>query len=292
MALIRRPCLVALATLAAACGSDPLGQPGPGSEQPLPAVCDDGPNYANHELEPEDVGTVSARLLADGEAPAANVLVTVCGVDVCSRPEHSGADGHVAVTFTSPVTKPAFKYGDGLVYGTFALLLEDAAAGVELGELYLPRLPETGAPIRAGRRSESGGVAIELAPNATTDADELLPPYDSEDASAFRAAEFPVEAMPPGADHGQGLELVFALAPLGATLCPAARLELPNVHGWEPGTEVEFLLEGFGVTDLQFWAPYGEWAVFATGEVSASGEHLVTIGDGLPLISNVGVRRP
>jgi len=118
-----------------------------------------------------------------------------------------------------------------------------------------------------------------------------LPPYDTEDGQAFRAVEFPIDRVPAEVDHGHALELVFALAPLGATLCPPARLELPNSAGWAPGTAVEFLLEGFGVTDLQFWAPYADWAVFATGEVDASGEKLVTLSDGLPLISNVGVRR-
>jgi hypothetical protein len=291
MAPSRAPWLVLLsAALTGACGSDPVREPEPGDEQPLPVTCDDGPNYAT-DLTPEDVGTVSATLLADGVTPAADVLVTVCGVDVCSRPAHSDADGEVSVTFDTPVSKPAFKYGDGLVYGEFALPLEDAAEGLELGELFLPRLPETGSPIAAGRRSESGGVAIELQDNATTDVDELLPPYDSEETSRFRATEVSIDDLPPGLDSGHGLELVFALAPLGATLCPAARLEVPNSAGWAAGTEVEFLLEGFGVTDLQFWAPYADWAVFATGEVDASGERIVTTSEGLPLISNVGVRR-
>jgi hypothetical protein len=282
-------CFVAL--FVSACGSDPVREPEPEPEEPLPAVCDEGPNYADDTLPAKDVGTVSARLVSDGGEPAADVLVTVCGVDVCSRPEHSDAEGDVAVSFTTPVKKAAFKYGDGLVYAEFALPLEDVADGIELGELHLPRFPATGSPIVPGRRSESNGVSIELADNASTDVDELLPPFDTAEASAFRAVEMPLERLPAAVDNGHELELVFALAPLGAALCPPAALELPNLRGWAPGTAVEFLLEGFGVTDLQFWAPYADWAVFATGEVTADGERIATIGDGLPLISNVGVRR-
>jgi hypothetical protein len=83
---------------------------------------------------------------------------------------------------------------------------------------------------------------------------------------------------------------VFTLAPLDMTLCPAAGIELPNSAGWDPGTAVEFLLQGLDI-DRQPWAPYGEWAVFATGEVDETGERIVTTEGGLPVVSNVGVRR-
>jgi hypothetical protein len=291
MALLRALFVGTIVQATLACGSDPVREPAPGPDEPLPSMCDEGPNYYDETLPKQEVGALGARLLADGVEPAGDVLVFLCGVDVCSQPAFSDESGEVSVAFRTPVTKPAFKYGDGLEYAELALLIDDAESGRELGDLYLPRLPEAGSPIAPGRRSESNGVAIELAENTTTDLEDLLPPYDTPDGRAFRAVEIPLDQLPVGIDRGQELELVFGLAPLGAALCPAARLELPNSAGWAPGTEVEFLLEGFGVTDLQFWAPYGEWAVFASGEVDASGEKLVTSGDGLPLISNVGVRR-
>jgi hypothetical protein len=291
VALLRWLFVASLTGSLLACGSDPVNEPDPGPDKPLPAQCDDGPNYYDETLPKQTVGALGARLLADGVEPAEDVLVFLCGVDVCSQPAFSDESGDVSVAFRTPVTKPAFKYGDGFEYVELALLIDEAEGGRELGELYLPRLPETGAPIAPGQRSESNGVAIELAENASTDLEELLPPYDTPNGRAFRAVEVPLDELPEGIDQGAGLELVFGLAPLGATLCPAAELELPNSAGWAPGTRVEFLLEGFGVTELQFWAPYGEWAVFASGEVSASGEKLVTVGEGLPLISNVGVRR-
>lgn len=291
MAEVRSWSLGIVALLGVACGSDPVREPPPDDADTLPAMCEDGPNYFDEALVKEEIGTVSARLLtAEGE-PEPNVQVTVCGVDACSRPERSTVSGAVSVTFQTPVTKAAFKYGDGLEHVELAIPVSGAEDGVDLGDLHVFSLPETGSPIAAGKRSESNGVALSLADNATTDVDELLSPYDSPETSAFRAVEIPVADLPEGVEQGQGLELVFGLAPIGASLCPAATLELPNTLGWDPGTAVEFLLEGFGVLDLQFWAPYAEWAVFASGEVDATGEHIVTTDGGLPLISNVGVRR-
>jgi hypothetical protein len=308
MAGVRATWFGVLLALNVACGSDPVRSPPPDASggtsgsggtngsggtsgsAGATATCEDGPNYFDEELEKEDIGTVSARLL-DGDEPVPGVHVTLCGVDVCSRPYESSSDGEVAITFGTPVTKAAFKYGNGLEHVELAIPVTGATDGVDLGDLPVWRLPEVGSPIAPGLRSESNGVAIELAANATTDVDELLPPYDSPETSAFRAVAIPAAELPAGVEQGQGLELVFGLSPIGASLCPAAVLELPNTLGWAPGTEVEFLLEGFGVLELQFWAPYAEWAVFATGEVDASGERLVTTEGGLPLISNVGVRR-
>jgi hypothetical protein len=94
----------------------------------------------------------------------------------------------------------------------------------------------------------------------------------------------------PELDGGAGIELLYALAPVDMTFCPAATLSLPNSAGWAAGTEVEFLLQGLDI-DRQPWAPYGEWAVVATGEVDASGENVVTTGDGLRVLGSIGVRR-
>jgi hypothetical protein len=314
MALARVSLIASIAWVSLACGSDPVDDPanggsggtgavsggtagrggasGRGGSGGEPVTCEEGPNYYEEGLPKQELGIVEATLLSDGDDPAFDVPVYLCGVDVCSPPGFSDEAGDVSVRFATPVTKPAFKYGDGLVHAELAILLEgDDGVNLELGELYSPRMPEAGAPIGAGLTSESNGVAITLADDAVTDVEELLPPFATPDAQAFRAVEIPVDALPEGVLHGEELELVFGLAPLGATLCPAARLAVPNSEDWEPGTEVEFLLEGFGVIDEQRWAPYGEWGVFAEGEVSADGESIVTLGDGLPLISNVGVRR-
>jgi hypothetical protein len=217
----------------------------------------------------------------------------VCGVDLCSDLRETDQDGAVAVHLPSPVTKPAFKFGDGLLHGELALLLPEAEDGLELGTLYLPALPAIGAPIEPGVPAESGGATLTLPEDGVMTL-EAFAPYDTPENQAFRAAELPPARFPDGLDHGAELERVFTLAPLGAELCPPAALSLPNTAGWEPGIEVEFLLQGFGVgltEGDQPFAPYGEWEPIGTGVVSEDGEILTVTEGGLPIISNVGVRR-
>jgi len=273
----------------AGCGSDPVPAP---ADEPVPMVCDDGPGYSDDSVLPQHVGPVSARLLDTDGAPAAEgLLVQVCGVNVGANVCVNGevrADGLTSVPTDHDIPKPAFKYGDGLVYGKVALLLPEPSDNVELDTLHVPLLPAVGAPVRGGATAESGGVRLVVDAGTTVEFDLLI--YRTPEDQAFRARELPPEQFPALLDQGAGIELVFTLAPLETTLCPAAALEVPNSAGWEPGTQVEFLLQGLDI-DRQPWAPYGAWAVFAEGEVEASGERIVTIDGGLPVVSNVGVRR-
>lgn len=269
------------------------GAGGEGGDVPSgPATCD-ATSYADASIPSVMVGKVTITVHETDGAPVVGTPVTVCGVDVCSNLEHTDPDGSASVKLTSAVTKPALKFGDGLAYAELAVLLDDAADGASFPDLTLPALPAEGSPIAACTTSRSNGVELTLAPNATFTLDQF-PPYDTADSRAFRAAELPPDQFPDGIDHGAGLERLFALAPLGAVICPPAELRLPNVANWEPGTRVEFLVQGFGVgieDGDQPFAPYGDWQSVATGVVDASGETLRTTHGGLPIISNVGVRR-
>lgn len=255
-----------------------------------PVTCD-MPSYADSSLASVMVGKVTVTVHDIDGASVAGTPVTVCGVDVCSRIEHTDTDGVAVVNLNSAVRKPALKFGDGLAHAELAILLHDTEGGVVFSDLTLPSLPADGAPIAACGTARSNGAELTLAPNATFTLD-ILPPYDTAESRAFRAAELPPTAFPDGIDHGAGLERIFTLAPLGAVICPPAELRLPNTAGWEPGTRVEFLAQGLGgIGDDQPFAPYGEWQSIATGVVAADGETLRTTSGGLPIISNVGVRR-
>jgi len=278
-------CLLGLA----GCGSDPVDAP---AEEPAPAVCDEGPGYLDDTVMPQHVGPVSAELLDTTGTPAREgLLVQVCGVNVGPNVCVNGdvrAGGLTSVPTDHDIPKPAFKYGDGLVYGKVALLLPEPSDNVELDTLHVPLLPEVGTPMRGGASAESGGVRLIVESGTTIEFDLLL--YRTPEDQAFRAAELPADQFPELLDQGAGLELVFTLAPLDTKLCPAAGLEVPNSAGWAPGTEVDFLLQGLDI-DRQPWAPYGEWAVFADGVVDDGGERIITTDGGLPVVSNVGVRR-
>lgn len=292
--MARTASTLAFAALLGACGSDPTATPD-ARDHPkdhAPVVCEEGPGYADPDVQPRYVGPVRARIIdLEGEPPAADILTQVCGVNFGTNVCIFGSvatDGAVRVPTDHDIPQPAFKYGDGLVYGKLAFLLPEPSDALDLGTLLLPRLPAEGAPIVAGQRAESGGVVLELAPRTEIDLDPLI--YRTPEEQAFRATEFPAARIPAGVAHGRELEQLFLLAPLDMTLCPAAKIELPNTRAWPPGTEVELLVQGFDI-DEQPYAPYGDWAVIGEGVVDPSGERIVTTRGGLALLSNVGVRR-
>jgi hypothetical protein len=256
---------------------------------PEPVTCDQ-PSFTDPSLMATAVGQVSVTVHDTHGAPVVGTPVMVCGTNLCSSIDHTQDDGTGSVSaVSSGMIKPALKFGDALEYAELAILLDDPEAGGTFPKLTLPALPAQGDPIVPGATAQSNGVELTLTPNATFELD-ILPPYDTNDARAFRAAELPPASFPAGLDHGAGLERIFTLAPLGGTFCPPAVLRLPNSAGWDPGTKVEFLIEGLQVAPEPF-APYGEWQSVATGVVDDSGTMLVTKTGGLPIIANVGVRR-
>jgi len=275
-------------------GADNGGSGATGGTATKPAKCEDGPGYVDLSFPALDVGTVTVTVLTPDDEPAADALVEVCGVNVCTRPMYTDENGDVGISVESPTQKPALKFGDAYTYGELALLFDVDADGNDFGTVYVPRLPADGAPLAPGERAESGGVAVTLPDNGRIELDPF-PPYDTDEGRALRAAELPPDLWADGLDHGADLELIFSLAPMGARLCPSAGLELPNPEGWNPGTKVEFYLQGLdaGVdSGAQLFAPYGEWQKLGTGSVDDSGEHLVLESSGLPVVTNVGVRRP
>ena len=278
--------LVVLSVLLVACGSDPPKNDDDGDGGPTRReTCPDGPGYGDGNVL-VDSGSVRATIVDADGAPVVDLMVFVCGTRVCSMPEYTDADGAVTIASPEPMEKPAFKYGDGLEVGRFAALLSENAGETDLGTIGTPRLPASGARLTRGTTVESGAVRLTLAEDAVV---EVLPiDYPEPDDRAFRAAELPLELAPPGLDAGEGLDAIFALAPTGAVVCPAASIELPNTPGYDPGTTVDILVHGTDVEEQ--WVPYGGWRTVATGRVDETGERIETIEGGLPVISNVGVR--
>jgi len=140
-----------LGALALGCGSDPVspaatggttgtggaggttggssatgGSGGSGLTAP---VCE-RPSFADDSLPKVTVGEITAIVLELDAAPVVEAPVTVCGVDLCSDLRKTNQDGEASVFLPSAVTKPAFKYGDGLLHGELALLLPDAEDGL------------------------------------------------------------------------------------------------------------------------------------------------------------------
>src|SRR5262245_52091015 len=118
-------CACGLAALALACSSEPLdssnGSGGSASGGGSGPTCD-GPAGYSTPAEQQLVGTVDAMVVDLEGAPRGDVMVQVCGLDVCISGT-TMASGAASVGVGAEMTLPAFKYGDGLKYGKVALLL-------------------------------------------------------------------------------------------------------------------------------------------------------------------------
>jgi hypothetical protein len=283
--------------LALACGSDPVsGAPAPSSGMPAPSsstpdmmppapACDE-PDFGDESLPELSVGQVSVTLHDPDGAPIVKQPTYVCGAYVCGSPAWTDEEGSAGPSLETPAIKPALKVGDSVTYPELAILIDEPRAGLKFPALTLPPFPSEGMPLVPGAASTSNGVVLTLAADTTFDTTLTV----NGTLDAFRAVELPPEELPAGLAHGADLERVFALQPLSTVLCPPAGLSLPNSAGWEPGTAVEFLVQGLGAVEQPF-APYGEWQSVGTGAVDEGGEHLVLTSGGLPIIYNVGVRR-
>ncbi|HEY2511077.1 MAG TPA: hypothetical protein VGI39_09485 [Polyangiaceae bacterium] len=274
-----------------ACSSKAADTPGPAT----PPALDAGPPQCPVTALPAPQGSqvfdsLTASLVDDQGAPATNAPLTVCGFDLCLTGK-AGASGVTAVQNAQSgqtLERPALKIGDGVTFAELAYPLPDRP-DFDLGKTVAIPLPSvaSGAPLLAGASATAGGVTVTLASNAVVTFDALT--Y-APDARAFRAKAIELTNPPLAIDPAEKLAIAYALVPQGTTFCPPAALDVPNTPGWPAGTEVEVLVHG---TDLaQPFAPYGGWAVVATGSVSADGQRVRTAeGSGLPVLAAVGIRR-
>ncbi len=287
---------LAFAVLALGCSSEPLDDSasggagstsnGSGAGGGAPGMtCETAGGYPT-AAEAQFVGSVQAALVGTDGATPSDVSVQVCGLDLCINGS-TEPGGAAFVSVGSDMKLPAFKYGDGVAFGKIALLLPVPTDSVDLGTVYVPALPLTGAPISAGATSNSGGVELEVASGSTVTFDRLT--YRTEAEQAFRAAELPVAQAPDGLDPGLGFELYFALGPPDTEFCPPATLAVPNTANFPPGTKVDFYLHGLDV-DAPY-APYGGFMKFSEGSVSEDGQSIRSAEQSLPVLSLVAIKR-
>jgi hypothetical protein len=235
------------------------------------------------------VGTVIANAVDTSGAPVQDVLVQLCGLNLCLGDTTNGA-GYVNVNGNGfDIIQPAFKVGDGLIY---ARMLRPLGPGdVVFDPFVTPKLPPLaeGAKLAAGTIMQSAGTSLELAPDGVFEVDILL--FDDPATQVYRAAAVPASAMDPSfVAAGPKLEAFHALAPTGALLCPPAKFTMANEAGWAAGASVEFFVLGMEVSEI--WAPYGEFAKVSDGRVSDDGKTISTTdGQGLPILGIIGVRR-
>lgn len=268
--------------------SDARADASSSGEASAPAHHCAGPGYTSNPAD-QTLVHVSATVVDEVGNPVPNMLAQACGINVCVNGT-TDANGVVAIDTNTSEQKPAFKYGDGKSHAKFALLLDGSPIDVDLGREATVAFdpPANGAPFVSGSTLTSRGVNLEL----PADMNPVKPDpfdYDTPDLQKFRAALVPIDKSPAAVDASLKLGILVALTPIGAALCPAAKLTVPNTANWPAGSAVEFYLHGVDVAEE--WAPYGGWAKVSDGQVAADGKTVSTAdGGGLPSLSVVGVR--
>lgn len=283
----------ALTVLAAGCGSEaPVSEDAGGSTGGATARFECPPPGYSEPSAPQAFDSLEAMVVDANGAGIPDLRAQACGIDLCLNGQ-TRPDGSVTITKTqndTAIDKPAFKYGTGREHAKFAFLLSGGPVYV-LGTHTTAALPpaESSVPLVPGTEVASGGVILRLP-------DEMNPievepfDFDTPELKGFRAVEIPIDQAPPAVDATLGLELLFAMTPVGTELCPFAALRVDNRLGWPPGTPVEVFLHGVEVGEE--WAPYGGWVKVSDGQVSDDGATIGTNPDGgIPILSVIGIRR-
>jgi hypothetical protein len=235
------------------------------------------------------VVSADAQLIDPTGAPVTGQIVLLCGLNTCSLPVASDAQGKVHFALCVNMVKPALKVLGGANYASFAAAM--SAPTETFPPITLTPLPATGVAFpTTGGTVSSAGVSLQVAAGAVT-FDSSQP--DDPNSVEFRAASVPLADAPPGLDAALGVKALWALAPANATIAPAAILTVPNPDptDWTAGTKIDFVMNSID-EDPKAPVAYGTWGLVCTGTVSADGTTISTdvgTGKGLPLTGVIGV---
>jgi hypothetical protein len=274
-----------LSTLAGCSSSKPLTPGVPLTSEVPPAVCSGTGSHGDSASVMID--QVDATLKDPSGAPVVNLPVQVCGINQCVNGSTNAA-GKTSVAPHSAFERPAFKYGDGFDFGELAVLLSGAPSQ-NLGELVALPLPAyaDGAVFPKSGPVKSGDLTLFVDSGTTVVHDRLS--YSDDAELVLRSTAVPVAQSSQALDLGFGFELAYAVAPIGTTFCPAARISVRNSLAWAPGTEVELFVQGLAVSEE--WAAYGTWSKVGEASVSSDGSSIDTTSGGIPILSAIAVRR-
>jgi hypothetical protein len=233
--------------------------------------------------------SADAQLLDTKGAPVSGEIVLLCGLNLCSSPVRSNAQGKVVFDLCLNMKSPALKYLGHATYVSFGAAMTQPVETFPAATLVA--LPSQGIALPSGAGSvTSGPVTLQLASGTVT-----FDPTQPNDPNSvqFRAAEMTPAQAPPGLDPTLGVKALWGLSPVNAKLGSPAALTVPNPDptGWPAGTKVDFVLNGLDESPMPA-VPYGGWGVIGTGTVSSDGKTITTdsgAGNGLPILGLVGV---
>ena len=232
------------------------------------------------------VDEVQAVLHDQNGAAVPRLPIQICGTDTCTY-DFSDAKGKVDSSPNVPLILPAFKFGDGTDYAELAIPITKAKQ--DLGAvvaLLFPGYADGAVFPKSG--SVSNGDLTLFIDKDTSVVHEVLN-YQDDSQLVFRTVSIPVAESAQVLDSSFGFELAYAVAPLGSTFCPPARLSLKNSLEWDSGTAVEVFIQGLNADEG--WAPYRTWVKVADATVSADASSIDTTSGGIPVLSSIAVRR-
>lgn len=224
-------------------------------------------------------------------APIFGETLYFCGINICTPPVKSDAQGRVHIDICWWYVKGAVKYLGGVDYVSFAAQ-SPLQTMVTFPAMTLIPLPKMGIDIPMGGGAiTSNNVTLTLAANSAVKFDPSQP--NDADLHRFRAVEIPLSKAPPGTPPN--VEVLWGIGPVNAALAPAAQLTMPNTQGWPANAAVEFYVNGADAFDPLPPYPYGGWGAIGIGHVSADGTTVSTdsgMGNGIPMLGIVGLHKP
>jgi hypothetical protein len=267
-------------------GTGGSGSEGGGSDAGAGGPQCTAPGYPSN-APPTQIDEVDATLVDPSGKAVPNLLVQVCGLDVCVNGATNVA-GKTSVTPGMTLLSPAFKYGDGFDFAKLAAPLGSGEVQ-DLGQLVALPLPSyaEGAAFPKSGDVSNGDLTLVLAPGGSVTHDILT--YSDDSELVFRSVPIPLAASARAVDPSLGFELGYAVAPVSTTFCPPAGLSVKNSLAWAAGSAVEIFVQGLEVDEK--WAPYGGWVKVADASVSADASSIDTTSGGIPILSSIALRR-
>lgn len=293
--------LLGVPLLAACGGSSPTmtaADLGPGGGDGGAANCQPAMKYGGGEVA-RPAGSVTARIVDETGAPVSGQPLFLCGIDLCSPPGRTGADGSATISSNLSMKRPAFKFGDAISYGEFAIPLTQASTDFTTGNQVLATgklAGKPGAALAAGSSATSGDVTLTIAGGTKVAIDTLAYAADQRQFHATRvplANAGPILASATAGGAPVTFSLLYAVAPAGTTFCPPAQVTVALPAdvaklGFTPGTRVEFWIMTIDVG--QRFAPYAGWAKASDGVVSSDGKSVSTTS-GFLTLENFALRK-
>lgn len=272
-----------------------------------PPACGPRATYGGGEISLPSAMAVAV-IVDETGAPVSGAPAMICGINICTAPEKTGADGRLTIPSSALGFKaPAFRYGDGIAYAELAVPLSAPANDFTAGGHVLATgklSDKPGAVLTPGTVAASGNVSLAIAAGATVGIDTLN--YDTPETQMLRAVSIPLANLGPALASAKpggvaaDFRLVYGVTPASTTFCPAAKVTVrlphattqPNDLGWAPGAAVEFWITS-PETEQQF-APFAGWAKMSDGIVSADGTSASTrdgAGQGFVDLETFAIRR-